>query len=346
MISDDEAPALRVPIPRSRTAQVHAPLRVLSLTGGGYRGLFTAQVLVQLCEHARRTGRLDRAFDVFAGTSIGGLMACALAVGVLPRRVLDAIDAYGPRIFPAKRQRTLRRVLFGSLYDADHLAKAIEACLGRQHAQTLLKDVKKGLVVPAVNWVTGQTEIFMSGFMGKAHASDATLRDVCLATAAAPTYFRAHEMEGMPMLDGGLAANNPDIVAITEIARRWPERFARIQMLSVGTAGADGLRHAAKANKSGLAWANMLPNFMISVQESSAAAQAQRLLGDRYVRVNYAPSRRDPAFDNLDLANETTRQALLDAGTQTAQRAYQQHQAFVDRLLGGGMRAAAIATSA
>lgn len=339
MASDDAAPELKIPKPRSRTRDVHAPLRVLSLTGGGYRGLFTAQVLVQLCKLAHRKGRIDRAFDVFAGTSIGGLMACAMAVGVAPQRVLDAIDAYGPTIFPKKRHRTVRRILFGTLYDADHLKKAVEDCLGRQHAKTPLKDIKKGLIIPAVNWVSGQTEVFLSGFLGKAHASDATLQDVCLATAAAPTYFRPHELDGMPMLDGGLAANNPDIVTIIEIARRWPERFARMQMLSIGTAGADAVRLPTKANRSGLEWAQTLPNFMISVQESSAAAQAKRLLGDRYVRVNHVTTRHDPAFDNLDLATNDTRQTLLDAGMKTAKDAYQNHQALIDRILGGATTA-------
>ena len=85
MRPDDGAPALRVPKPRSSTAKANAPLRVLSLTGGGYRGLFTAQVLVELCQQAARPGRLDKSFDAFAGTSIGGFMACALAIGVPPR---------------------------------------------------------------------------------------------------------------------------------------------------------------------------------------------------------------------------------------------------------------------
>jgi predicted acylesterase/phospholipase RssA len=333
MRPDDAAAARRLPKPRSTTAKVHAPLRVLSMTGGGYRGLFSAQVLVELCERARHPGRLDRAFDVFAGTSIGGLMACALAVGVPPRRVLDAIDAYGPRIFPPKRQRNLRRVLFGTLYDAGNLAKAIDDCLGKPNARTRLTEINVGLIVPAVDWVNGQTRVFMSAFLGKAHASDATLRDVCLATAAAPTYFDAHPIDGMPMLDGGMAANNPDVLALMEIARRWPQRFARTEMLSIGTAGADTVRKAGKANKSGVGWAPDVTNFMITVQESTAAAQAKRLLGDRYLRVNHVPTRNHPAFEHMDIANDDTRAALLDAGTATAKAAYKNHTAFIDRML-------------
>lgn len=52
-------------------------------------------------------------------------MSCALAVGVLPSRVLDAIDAYGPKVFERKRLPNLRRALFGTLYDKENLARAV-----------------------------------------------------------------------------------------------------------------------------------------------------------------------------------------------------------------------------
>lgn len=334
MRPDDHVSALRTPRPRADTARANAALRVLSLTGGGYRGLFSAQVLVELCEQARRQGPLDKAFDVFAGTSIGGLMACALAVGVPPHRVLDAIDAHGPIVFPPKRQRTLRRIIFGSLYDAGNLASAVDACLGKTRSRIKLKDIRQGLIVPAVNWVSGTTEVFMSAFLGRAHASNATLRDVCMATSAAPTYFRPHDVDGAPMLDGGMVANNPDVLAIMEIARRWPDKFSRLEMLSIGTAGADAARRATHANRSGARWAPDIANFMMTVQERTAAAQAQRLLGKRYLRVNHVQSSGHAAFENMDIAREDTRTALLEAGTTAAQTAYRNHRAFIDRMLG------------
>ena len=322
---------LRVPTPRSTTAEALAPLRVLSLTGGGYRGLFTAQVLVALCDAARRKGRLASSIDVFAGTSIGGLMSCALAVGVAPRRVLDAIDAAGPVVFAKKRFRTLRRVVFGALYDKDNLEKAIDACLG-EHARTKLRDIEQGVIVPAVDWVGGRVEVYMSAFFGKSHASNATLKEVCLATSAAPTYFDSSEVDGKPMLDGGLAANNPDILALVEIARRRPTELARVEMLSIGTAGADKRRAPAKADRSGLGWASELAVFMIDVQERTAAAQAKRLLGGRYLRVNHTGGRSD-AFAEMDVANDDTRSELMKAGRDAARAAYRADGAFIDRFL-------------
>jgi predicted acylesterase/phospholipase RssA len=272
---------------------------------------------------------LDASVDVFAGTSIGGLMSCALAVGVLPRRVLDAIDAYGPRVFERKRLPNLRRVLFGTLYDKDNLAKAVDDCLGDK-ARTTLAEVGRGLIVPAIDWVAGRVEIYKSAYFGKAHAADVTLRDVCLATSAAPTYFDPSEIDGAPMLDGGLAANNPDSLALLEVVRRLPGALSRVEMLSIGTAGAEKLRAPEKASRSGLGWAPDLATFMIDVQESTAAVQAAGLLGDRYLRVNRAgpPSK---AFVEMDVANAATRKALLKAGKDAAAAAYRSSGVFIDR---------------
>ncbi len=332
-----EIDALDVGESRITTAQAHGPLRVLSLTGGGYRGLFTARSLVCLGQAARQTGALNNAIDVFAGTSIGGIMACALAVGVIPHRVLDAIDAHGPTIFQEKSASTLRRALFGALYDTDHLSKAIDAALG-PHASTRLSNLSHGLLVPAIDWSKGCVHIFMSAYFGKAHASDATLKEVCLATSAAPTYFEPAQVNGAPMLDGGLAANNPDVLAVLEILRRFPDVLHRVEILSIGTAGFEAHRAPSKAGRSGLGWAPDLPTFMIDVQERTAAAQAKSLLGPRYLRVNH-PGEPQAAFTQLDAATPGAREALMRAADDAAKDAYALSGVFIDRMFNPGRAA-------
>ncbi|MDR0225456.1 MAG: patatin-like phospholipase family protein [Burkholderiaceae bacterium] len=322
--------ALPQPLPGTGARQAFAPLRVLSLTGGGYRGLFTAQALVTLCRKAGHEGALDGAFDVFAGTSIGGLMACALAVGIAPRQVLEAIDAHGPRVFAPRKAGTLRRLLFGTLYDSGHLSEAIDACLG-PHAATPMSAIAKGLVVPAVDWVHGRVQVFRSGFFGRAHASDATLKQACLATSAAPTYFEPGQIDGLPMLDGGLAVNNPDMLALMEIMRRSPASLERVEMLSLGTAGHQPLRPAEAASRAGLQWAADLPGFIMDVQERTASAQAGELLQQRYLRVNHEGEPL-PAFMRLDLASGEARDRLLAAARQAATAAYAAHGQQIDRL--------------
>lgn len=310
------------------------PLRILSLTGGGYRGIFSANVLVHLCELSGVEGSLEGRFQVFAGTSIGGLMACALAVGVHPRRVLDTIDAHAPAIFKPKPLDRFNRYTSGSIYDSAKLSAAVHECLGR-HASMPIAEVQAALIVPAVSWATGEAVIFTSGALGAAHASQATLHDVCMSSSAAPTYFAPHMIEGNPMLDGGLVANNPDMVALNEVNRRWPYAHARIEVLSIGTAGADTARPVDAADKSAVGWAKALALFMMRVQEASAASQAQRLLGGRYLRVNHSPTTGEPVFERLDLANDRARAVLMAAGQATANTAYAEHRPFIDRVLSG-----------
>jgi hypothetical protein len=149
-----------------------------------------------------------------------------------------------------------------------------------------------------------------------------------------PTDPSCSSRSASALLDGGLAANNPDTLILLEIAKRWPERFARTQMLSIGTAGADRVRLAHQADKTGLAWSSELAIYMMTVQERTAAAQAQRLLGaNRYLRINHLPAKAHPAFENMDLANDESRTQLLDAASRSARAAYRTNRTFVDRAL-------------
>ena len=140
---------LRVPI--STAPIIRGPLRVLSLTGGGYRGLFTASVLAQIVRRLKTTAPLHQALDVFAGTSIGGLIACGLAVGRSPTDLVDAIERHGPAVFPRKRGANIQRLAIGPIYDSEALGHAIDDCLG-EHAKTPICEVKAGLAVCAI-WI-------------------------------------------------------------------------------------------------------------------------------------------------------------------------------------------------
>lgn len=331
-MGDSGAPALRIPTPRASVPT--RPLRVLSLTGGGYRGIFTAKVLARLCQLAKATGPLNKTFDVIAGTSIGGLLACALAVGVDAQRVLDAIDSHGARVFPRKTGREARRTIFGSLYDAHALKGAIDDCLG-EWAHRPIANVKGGLLVPAVNWTTGRTELFMSRPMGARFASKTLLADVCLATSAAPTFFKPHDVDDAPMLDGGLVANNPDGLALMEVARRWPSALPELEVLSIGTAGGDAGGMAGDVPSSGVNWARKIATFMIAAQERMASDQAERLLGSRYLRVNHAPSAGQQAFADMDIVDSSMRDTLLAVGEATANDAYRKNKATIDRIFRG-----------
>jgi hypothetical protein len=122
------------------------------------------------------------------------------------------------------------------------------------------------------------------------------------------------------------------MLALAEILRRFPQALPRVEMLSIGTAGAAKVRPPEQATRTGLGWAPDMPTFMIDVQEHTAAAQAARLLGKRYLRVNHAGGS-SRAFTEMDVANDDTRAELLTAGVEVAGKAYAAHRAFIDRFL-------------
>lgn len=309
--------------------------RLLSLTGGGYRGLFTASTLAALLE-ARHVGAdASTAFDTFAGTSIGGLMACALAVGIPARRVMDTIEVHGPGIFRRTATTGFKRAASGPPFDAAALRKAIVECLGGR-ATTRLSDVERGVVIPSVNWARAEVEIFMSGPIGGKYASDATLLDVCLATSAAPTYFHEHDLEGEAMLDGGLVANNPDMLAIAELIRcHSPSVLANLDVLSIGTAGPGKPRSADAVPQSKLEWAPHVADLIIDSQERLASLQASRLLEGHYLRLDYLPHAGEKGFGDLAQADPDTTSALIRAGKRCADEALQDNakQLLLSRLL-------------
>jgi len=309
--------------------------RLLSLTGGGYRGLFTASTLAALLEAHNIRADASMAFDTFAGTSIGGLMACALAVGIPARRVMDTIERHGPEIFARTATSGLKRFASGPPFNAQVLRKAIVECLDG-HASTKLRAVERGVIIPAVNWARAEVEIFMSGSVGGKYASDESLLDVCLATSAAPTYFQEHDIDGEAMLDGGLVANNPDMLAITELMRcHSPSIVTNLDVLSIGTAGPQKPRSADAVPQSKVDWAPHVADLIIDSQERLASLQARRLLEDHYLRLDYLPHAGEKGFGDLDQTDPKTTLALIRAGQRCAAEALRENakQRLLSRLL-------------
>jgi uncharacterized protein len=177
--------------------------RILSLDGGGIKGVFAAAALARMEEiHGRCI--VDH-FDLIAGTSTGGI----LAIG---------IDR-GPVIFPStslvqKSTALLRQLFHGPKYSHDVL---------RAELAKVLEDRKFGdascrLAIPAYDAVANRIYVFKT-----AHAPGLTndIRidavDVALATSAAPTYFAAASVaKDGRYVDGGVWANNPSLIALVE----------------------------------------------------------------------------------------------------------------------------------
>jgi len=206
---------------------------ILSLSGGGYRGLFTAHVLERI-HREFGNGKLHERVDMFAGTSIGGLIATALATGCSPEKVKQLLVDHGRRIFPSKWFHGLRQAMGSALYDTANLRAVIKEAIPTADKDKL-EQLQVPLLLPTVNWNSSKLHVLASGGMPDKDRLGLTLMDAMLATSAAPTYFPAHAVAGHVFVDGGLAADAPDLLALQGARQLWGPTV-EVVMISIGTA--------------------------------------------------------------------------------------------------------------
>lgn len=216
------------------------PFKILSLDGGGYKGLYTASVLAEI---ERFNKPVAQHFDLICGTSIGGLIALALAAGRSAAEVKQFFLDWGERIFPrGSRLQQLRRhagQFFGrGKYLDDDLRAALESVLG----DARMSDANSYLCIPTLNLPTLSPWVFKTDHDAElTRDSNFLMRDVARATSAAPTYFPVAEIDGLPgrqFCDGGLWANNPTLVGLVEAFRFFvgpDRRYNAVRVLSIGT---------------------------------------------------------------------------------------------------------------
>ncbi|KAE8316851.1 acyl transferase/acyl hydrolase/lysophospholipase [Aspergillus transmontanensis] len=196
-------------------------LRVLSLDGGGVRGLSSLYILRDVM---RRLGTNDEPakpcdiFDMIAGTSTGGL--CAIMLGRLRMSVDDCIKAYNEfmeQVFGAGWWNKVKGV-FGTKYDASKLEKAMKTVIekyAKNVDEPLLDEYSscKVFVLSIREDAVNNTQpVFLRSYTNTQQPSllpNIKIWEAARATSAAPKYFAPMEVNGYKLLDGGLGANNP-----------------------------------------------------------------------------------------------------------------------------------------
>ena len=266
--------------------------RILSLAGGGYLGFYTACVLARLEEQAGEP--LGRRFDLIAGTSVGGILAIALAFEIPMATIRTLFLEHGTRIFsaralpsnPVSKLRDLTRSVLGPKYNGIALNKALVTHLGRK----TLAEARHAVVVPAVNITLSQTKVFKSPHAAGSRGDEGVrAASVAMATSAAPAYFPSVRVGQHLYADGGLFAVAPDQVAMHEAEHFMRVDAGRIRMLSIGTATSNYRPAGNVAESDGavdwLAEGRLLLT-LISVQQQHVQAMMEDRLRDRYVRLD------------------------------------------------------------
>jgi len=196
-------------------------LNVLSLNGGGARGLIALYILNEL--YRIEPKEFFRKFDYIGGTSTGSLMGALMVKGYNPSECIDIYMNHLPKIFDKRCLSSVRGI---SKYNNEYLKGLANELLGNDR----LGDLKQKLVVPALNVSTEEPKYFKSYDL---EDMDFKLVDVVVASSAAPTYFPAYEIKGNWYVDGGLAANNPAQILLKE-CQGLPD-VGKINILSITT---------------------------------------------------------------------------------------------------------------
>lgn len=303
------------------------PFRILSLSGGGFRGLYTAEVLAWLEDELGAP--LHDCFDLIAGTSIGGILAIGLAAGKPAADLAAAMDRHGPRIFGSERPPesgwgkalTLADKAAGPQYAPEPLQAAIVEMIG---AEAGWNELKTALLVPAVSLLSGGPQFFRS-YRPEPDLHDARLVELALATAAAPTYFPTAKVGNRPYVDGGLIANAPDLVAVVDAERLLGTARERIHLAAVGTThpqDGEALVESGPRSLADWGYGKKVVDLTLASQEKLARELARRLLGEeRYWLLDCAQSKEQQAELALDCASPQASKLLTALAAQTAQQA-------------------------
>lgn len=298
----------RRPLPDTVPIDALGPYRILSLTGGGYRGLFTAQLLARIESMGEYAGTpIGHRFDMIAGTSAGGLIAVALALGEPAEKVVRILTDHGPRIFPRMSLKRMVKLLGRQVYSVEPLEAAIKACIG-DRATMPFSGIQKPVMLTTVSWTAGRLVLLRSGALSQvSNPPVCSVLDATCASAAAPAHFPARQMGGDWYVDGGLAANCPDLHALQEV-----EHWGRpVVMLSVGTAGVTQASSPDRLPRRGITWAKPALDLGIHAQEMLAQEACVKRLQERYLHLNKRPGVDQGDLRELDLATPASTGMLM-----------------------------------
>ena len=264
---------------------------ILSLDGGGARGIYPAQILASI-EKTSGIAVKDH-FDLIAGTSTGSIIAGAAAAGIPLETVVDLFERHSARIF---KKRLFHRGIFRSKYPSGPLREMVQS-----HFPTVtMGKIPTPLLITSSDISTGGVYVFKSRYMeelGEPYVRDRDipLHDAILASCAAPTYFDPVQV-GRPLLaDGGLWANNPSILAVTEAISKFGRSVEQIHILSIGTGHSPNLYRRRRFWGIATGWGRTkLVSYFLDLQSQSSTNMARLILENRYVRL-------DPDIEDWDL---------------------------------------------
>ena len=285
-------------------------MKVLAIDGGGIRGLIPALVLAEI---ERRTGgRTAEMFDLIAGTSTGGILACGLsrrgAEGRPAHSAEELADIYrteGPKIFDRSLLKQVTSA--GGLLDEKYDDEALNAALAKYLGDDRLKEVLADVMLTAYDIHDRFAFFFRSARARADDEYDFSLTDAARATSAAPTYFEPVEVTDAagartyPLIDGGIYAVNPSMCAYAEVVAEGQE-LEVLASLGTGTQTKPYEFDAVK-DWGAVEWARPLIDMVFDGVADTIDFELATLAGEKYQRFQAELRYASDALDDASEAN-------------------------------------------
>jgi patatin-like phospholipase/acyl hydrolase len=310
-------------------------VRILSIDGGGIRGIIPAMIIQKLLG----SRRAQDVFHIIAGTSTGGIIACALAkpdpidltdiIGlyrdhggeIFKKGLLDPVHyAYGPKYQPTVLEHYLALQLGGTYLSE---VKGVEL-LVPSYAIKLPQADSLGNTCAPMFFRSWQARGLLLKKDAKSEEYDFTLEAIARATSAAPTYFPPaiiSNRAGQPftMIDGGAFANNPTMCAIVEAYRLYHAR--KFEVVSIGTGStALNIDASAAAHWGDIFWAVPMIEIFMAGSSQTVSAETAEMLGDFHWRFDIPLATKTPQGETvnpaMDEASPANIKALIDKANQ------------------------------
>ncbi|MCK4825761.1 patatin-like phospholipase family protein [bacterium] len=256
--------------------------QILSIDGGGVKGLFAAAVLAYIEDDLGTY--IIKHFDLIVGTSTGGIIAIGLGLGMRPREIAEFYVSKSPEIFPSKffcRWHKTAYQLRKRKYSNGPLRGVLQAYYGRKR----LGDSKKRLVIPSYNLSDDDVYLFKTAHHERFRRDyKVPAWKVGLATSAAPTFFPCFKgIDSLRLIDGGIWANNPTMIGLTEAIGVLKIDPQKISILSLGTSD-EVVDRPKSLDDGGLwRWKKQAVEVVMRGQSLGAINQTKLILGENKI---------------------------------------------------------------
>ncbi|MBP7074418.1 MAG: patatin-like phospholipase family protein [Rhabdochlamydiaceae bacterium] len=297
------------------------PYLILSIDGGGIRGMLPIQILAHIEEELGC--KIGEVFDCITGTSIGGILALALAAPdpenpskpkMGAKETAAFLEKEGPLVFEKTTLQSIKSIegIRTPKYSNENLKKVLHD----QFNETKIDEAVTDVLIPSYDLNKGKTAIFFH-FKGQNTNQPFFMRDAGMATSAAPTYFPSYAVQDLNLVDGGLSANNPSLLAYMKAAGHIdPDRDIFILSLGTGEMKIKSIPAAESESYGMIQWLPMIFDIIFKSSQEMQTLQLKLLKQKAPLTVvRLQPTLQNASQEQLDNASPANIKSLKQIAT-------------------------------